>query len=140
MNLDEDDVYEYDNALICAPGGMDDWYVIQKANHDGRNWFAPIKGGGQHFMCSSRIGNADIEGDKKEMLVLARAILDGEKCAFRRCSVSKPKNGRVHLNSPRNSIGYASVPVEQAHALARQIFFLLEHTNATQTTTAPDDG
>lgn len=93
-------------ALACRKSdGMADWYVIERRDHDGRSWLAPVPGipGATQLCCSSRIGNADVEGTGDEMIAIAKAIKAGTAASFRWCAVSRPCDGAVELYSPRNS-------------------------------------
>lgn len=102
----------------------DDWFLIERLNHDGRNWFEPIREAGkiigQRFMCSSRIGNADIEGSADHMRAIAAAIRDRSSDNFKRCAVNTTDSG-VELWSPRNSEARSLVSQSVADALAADI-------------------
>lgn len=119
-----------DVALMCRKcEGMTDWYLIERAEHDGREWLEPFKDGyGGSLQCSSRIGNADIEGSLADMVALAMAIkltpafgVDAATAvSFKRCAVKATADG-VLLWSPRNSDEPTLVTKERALALADQI-------------------
>lgn len=83
-----------------------DWYVIERAEHDGREWMEP--------------DNADVEGTAEEMRELARAIRARSSAYFRRCAVAVV-GSRVDFWSPRNSTAAGSVALADADALADEI-------------------
>lgn len=97
----------------------DDWYLIERAKHDGREWLEKYDDGAT-FMHSARISNADIEGTSDEMLAVANAIETRDEFRAKRCAV-KVVGDRVLLWSPRNSRKAASVPLAVADALVAQI-------------------
>lgn len=99
---------------------LDNWYVIERAEHDGREWLEPDGPNVMHFRKSSRIGNADIEGTAEEMREIARAIKSKTSASFKRCAAVYTTAG-VRMSSPRNSIGATLVPHEDAIALAEEI-------------------
>jgi len=99
---------------------LDDWYVIERVHHDGRTWLEPMEGGGVALMCSSRLGNADIEGTSDHMRALAAAIDRHERESFKRCAV-QPVEGGWHIWSPRNSIDPSIISDAQAQQLAGEI-------------------
>jgi hypothetical protein len=103
---------------------MDDWYLIERKYHDGKEWFNKIPGGSE-LCCSSRIGNADIEGTGEEMLSIAKAIDEMKNIGFRRCAVEFTKDG-VLFASPRNTIDTGpSVTLDNAKALSLEIKSLI---------------
>lgn len=53
--------------------GLDDWYFIERAEHDGRRWDEPTKWG-TRLMKSSRLSDADVEGTAADMRGIASAI------------------------------------------------------------------
>lgn len=79
-----------------------DWYVIERAEHDGRTWFEPTGPRSMSLRCSSRISDADIEGTAEDMLEIAKAIRDRGQFSARRCAVVVSGN-EVEFWSPRNS-------------------------------------
>ena len=102
---------------------LDDWYVIERADHDGREWMEPFKAGGvagAALHCSSRIEpSTDVEGPAAEMRAIAAAIRAGGSIEFRRCAV---RMGRVvEFWSPRNSREPGIVPLADARELAAEI-------------------
>lgn len=81
---------------------LNDWYVIERAEHDGREWMEETSPYSASLMRSARISDACVEGYGREMLALADAIdAEGEYGAYR-CAV-KIGQGRAMLWSPRNS-------------------------------------
>ena len=90
-------------------------------------WLEPLDGGGMALMCSSRIGNADIEGSADEMRELAKAILADGSYAAKRCGVEHQPDG-FQLWSPRNSTTYTLVTHQRARDLAQQILIQLGET------------
>lgn len=110
----------YDGELTLETGEcIDDWYIIEKAEHDGREWLEPFPGGAS-LMLSSRISDADIEGTGSQMLALAKAVLAGRAFHAKRCA-AEPVENRWELWSPRNSQERGSVPDAVARRLAEKI-------------------
>ena len=99
---------------------LDDWYLIVKAEHDGREWTEKTGPNSSRFMCSERISDACVEGSEEEMLGIAQAIKLRERRSFGRCAVAFLSDG-VHFWSPRNSTTHGVVTVEEADELADQI-------------------
>lgn len=108
---------------ITKSDGLSNWYLIERKEHDGRVWLERTGPNSGALMCSSRIGNADVEGTLEEMLELARAIMEGGEKSFRRCAAVTVPDG-VLFYSPRNSIEVTLFPRERAVALALQILAL----------------
>jgi hypothetical protein len=117
-----DEIIQVDGALTMVDSGvLDDWYLIERAAHDGRAWMEmDADGSGGRFMTSGRITNADVEGHGCEMFEIARAIEKRGRYSAKRCAVMV-EGDRATFWSPRNSITYASVPLAVADALAREI-------------------
>jgi len=103
---------------------LDDWYVIERADHDGREWMEPFKAGGvagAALHCSSRIEpSTDVEGTAAEMRAIAVAIRAGANVSFRRCAVAMA-GPAVDLWSPRNSRTPGTVSYTDALDLADAI-------------------
>ena len=99
---------------------LDDWYLIVKAEHDGREWTERVSEYVSRYMCSERISDACVEGSEEEMLGIAQAIKLRERRSFGRCAVAFLSDG-VHFWSPRNSMGDGVVSIEEADELAAQI-------------------
>lgn len=98
---------------------MGNWYIIERAEHDGRTWLERADHGAR-VMLSSRFSDADVEGDGAEMLEIANAI--EKRCAFyaKRCAVRV--DGQVaRFRSPRNSLIDGECTLEEADELARLI-------------------
>jgi hypothetical protein len=87
---------------IRKSDALDDWYVIERAEHDGRSWLEPTQYG-VAFQCSARISDADVEGYASEMLAIADAIEAGTVARFKRCAVDATSDV-VRFWSPRNSM------------------------------------
>lgn len=113
-----------DRALICVKGSvMEDWYIIEFAEHDGQSG---IKWDGNlgMFWASSRVSDADVEGTAIEMLAIAEAIEQGYSISFKRCAAQPQADGSVALWSPRNCHGEGGEHVatrDAALALAKSI-------------------
>lgn len=105
---------------IRRSDALSDWYVIERAEHDGRAWFEPL---GHHSMalrCSSRFSDADVEGTAEEMRAIADAIEKRATVSFRRCAVSV-QGESVLFWSPRNSMKDGIVLYTEAAELAALI-------------------
>ena len=89
--------------VTITDGSFDNWFVITDAN-------------------GLRINNADIEGDRDEMLMIALAIEERRPAgeSFKRCAVW-PEGDGFGLQSPRNSTRHTWITREQASDLARDI-------------------
>lgn len=104
--------------LTCRKSAhLDDWYVIERAEHDGKHW------------CSSRFSDADVEGTGAEMLAIADAIERREYEAFKRCAVTF-EGGNAHFWSPRNSHRDGITSMKFALLLAEEIRKVV--TNASE--------
>lgn len=99
---------------------IDDWYVIERAEHDGREWMEKIDEHSYSFQTSARFSDADVEGTKEEMLAIANAIRKRSYVSFKRCAVHA-RHESVEFWSPRNSQNAGVVPLEDAIALADEI-------------------
>lgn len=116
-----------DVALTMRLSGnisLDDWYLIERAEHDGRSWLEARQIDGLSysvFMRSARlVYDTDIEGTGDEMLKIASAIEARTEFGAKRCAVVVIDD-RVLLWNPRNSRKAASVPLASADALAAEI-------------------
>lgn len=119
--------------LTCRKSdGMDDWYVIERKNHDGRVWMEQVSDIGFSLRSSARLGNADIEGSAFEMQAIAQAIKAKDQANFRRCAVYVRDDGMVEMFSPRNSDGPSIVPYARAEALAEEILAALPLEQKTE--------
>jgi hypothetical protein len=104
---------------------LGDWWLIERADHDGSEWFEPTEYG-TAYRKSSRLGRADIEGSAYEMRAIASAIEAGVSEGFKRCAVEWLPDGAV-FSSPRNSNDdTVRVTHENARDLAAQIRSALE--------------
>lgn len=109
-----------DVKLACRKSdSLDDWYIIERAEHDGASWWEPDEYG-HHLMTSARIGDADIEGGAEHMRGIATAIREKTYESFRRCAARWTGAG-VELWSPRNSSESTLVTHASALALADSI-------------------
>lgn len=104
---------------------MGDWYVIEWADHDGREWLDPTEYGASLMRSASRMrsarpSDADIEGCASEMLAIAGAIESRSTVEFHQCAVTVDGD-IVSLCSPRNSTVDANVSLAVADALAVEI-------------------
>lgn len=99
---------------------LDDWYVIERAEHDNRTWFEQTEPNVMVFRSSARISDADVEGTSAEMLEIAEAIKKRERTWFKRCAV-RVDGCAAYFHSPRNSSTDGVVPLEDADELADEI-------------------
>ena len=100
---------------------LDDWYTIERAEHDGKEWWEKTGPDSSSFRMSCRIGDACVEGTRTEMLAIAKAILSGEFKSFRRCAVCPVADG-YEFYSPRNTADPGpTIPYESAKDLAIEI-------------------
>lgn len=99
---------------------MPDWYLIERAEHDGSMWIQPVSEGCARFMSSARFSDADVEGTGAEMLAIAKAIEARESEEFKRCAVEVLDDG-VHFWSPRNSRENGVCSLAEADELAAAI-------------------
>lgn len=100
--------------------GMDDWYSIERAEPDGRERVEQTEPNCLSSMCSCRVSDADVEGTREEMLLIADAIWRRKHVGFKRCAVGF-KGEEVHLWSPRNSTRNGVVSLDDAYDIADQI-------------------
>lgn len=106
-------------CIVKKSEWLDDWYVIERAEHDGRQWFDPCEGG-MIFRTSSRLTGADIEGTAAEMLAIATAIETGESFCAKRCQSARMDTGYAMM-SPRNDERATIITFEEATELAADI-------------------
>lgn len=97
-----------------------DWYVIERAEHDGRSWFEPVAKNAMSLQCSSRFSDADVEGFAFEMLEIAAAIEQRGRASFKRCRVDATGEP-VRFSSPRNSQRDGECSLQEADELAAEI-------------------
>lgn len=108
----------------CDVPGFDDWYLIERAEHDGREWIEDTGPSSDAYQCSERVSDADVEGTAQEMRDIAEGIRKREPVSFKRCSVRFTKRGGVDValfSSPRNSQADGVVPLARADELATEI-------------------
>jgi hypothetical protein len=100
---------------------LPDWYLIERAEHDGRMWEEQTGPHSSALMYSSRFStNADVEGASYEMLAIADAIEQRGEASFRRCEVIIEGEHALFC-SPRNSREPGRVTLAEADALAAEI-------------------
>ena len=108
------------HCVLVKCDHMEDWWTVDRAEHDGREWMEETGPNSAGWMCSSRPSDADIEGPSAQMLALAKAIEAGESESFKRCAAVR--DGETYkLYSPRNSREPAILTMEEAKALARDM-------------------
>lgn len=105
--------------LVCRGSVVDDWYVIERRDHDGRSWVERTSYGAA-FRTSARFSDADVEGNAEHMLGIATAIETRTEFRAKRCAVAFDGD-RVFFWSPRNSEVRGEVSLADADALAAQI-------------------
>ena len=105
--------------LLVKSGNLDDWYTIERAEHDGRQWLEPTGRNSATYMYSGRISDACVEGPADEMREIAKAIKAHGSVSFKRCAV-RVAGDVAYFCSPRNSIHEAEVPVADAEVFAEQ--------------------
>ena len=115
---------------IVKSGYIDNWYVIERAEHDGREWTVRKGPNAYGLQCSSRFSDADVEGYGEEMVVVADAIDARSSASFKRCAVDV--NGeQVRFWSPRNSRMDGVVSYEEAAQLSKKIREVVKLAPAT---------
>ena len=98
---------------------LDDWYLIERRDHDGRTWMEWQSHNVVALRTSARFSdNADVEGSAEEVLAIADAIEARGEYRAKRCAV-KVDGDRVYFESPRNSQEPGVVTL--ADALAAEI-------------------
>ena len=99
---------------------LEDWFLIEKAKHENKEWIEKTGDDCYSFRCSSRISDADVEGTSAEMLAIAGAIKKRGAISFKRVAVNCVGD-KVELWSPRNSTKAGKVTLVEADELAKQI-------------------
>lgn len=99
---------------------IENWYVIERAEHDGRAWMEPMGPGAMALRLSARFSDADVEGTGAEMLAIADAIERRTRASFKRCMVDASTEP-VRFASPRNSQRDGECSLAEAVELARSI-------------------
>lgn len=121
--------------LTLVPSCIDDWWVIQKAEHDNKSWLEEREdqlGSYEFVMYSHRFSDADVEGPSCEMLEIAQAIECTDSAHFRRCAVSVVCD-RVFFWSPRNSQSSGECTLAEAEELAKEIRSKIESAQVLKT-------
>ena len=108
---------------IRKSDNLADWYLIERAEHDGRTWLERVEGG-LAMRASARFSDADVEGTAEEMRDVADAIQRGTYAEHVRCAVDA-RGDLVLFHSPRNSQTRGIVDHVEAVALAVEIRALL---------------
>lgn len=103
---------------------IDDWYCIERAEHEGRTWLERTEPNVLQFMDSARISDACVEGTADEMLDIAEAIKSRGSAEYRRCAV-RVEGDTAYFWSPRNSTAEAAIPLADADDFAAQVFATL---------------
>lgn len=98
---------------------LTDWYVIERAEHNGAVGLQPMDGGFA-LVCASRFSDADVEGDASEMLGIADGIETRKGFRAKRCAV-RIEGDRAYFCSPRNSSVDGECLLAEADDLAVQI-------------------
>lgn len=99
---------------------LSDWYTVERAEHEGRQWLERTGPNCMQWMDSGRISDACVEGTADEMRELAKAIKARGSASFKRCAVSV-EDEQAHFCSPRNSTRDGVVPLADADAFANQV-------------------
>lgn len=99
---------------------MGDWFTIECAEHDGRQWIENTGPSSAALRCSSRFSDACVEGDWEQMQSLAAAIETRGRASHKRCSV-RVDGDRVFFRSPRNSQQDGECTLTEADELAALI-------------------
>ena len=120
------------NAVCVKSDSLEDWYTIERAEHDGKFEMRPTEYGASLYY-AGRICDADVEGTSEEMLTIAKAIRDDTSVSFRRCAAIRVIEG-YELCSPRNSQESALLTEAEADALADSIFNVINTTNQPERT------
>lgn len=119
---------------ITKSEGMGDWYLIERAEHDGRTWLEPMNlGGGSScmaFMTAARFSDADVEGSAEEMRDIATAIENRSTESHKRCGVDATGDP-VKFRSPRNSQRDGECTLAEADELAALIRSMLPNGPAS---------
>ena len=116
-----------EELILVSCDGMPDWWIIERAQHDVREWDEYSDDGAHAFTCcSARIVNGDIEGSGNEMRSLAKAIEEGRSAQFKRCQVAWTKNGYL-MGRPRGGSAPVLVTFGVALHLAADIRHKVGH-------------
>lgn len=110
--------------ILVKSDCLDDWFTIERAEHEHRQWFESTGPNSMQFMDSARISDACVEGTAVEMLAIAKAIEARGSVSFKRCEV-RVVGDNAFFCSPRNSEEDAEVSLADADAFAAQVFSVL---------------
>jgi hypothetical protein len=101
---------------------IDDWYTIEKAEHDNYYGLHEIAENCSSVYWSGRIADTDVEGSLYEMREVAEAIRDKRSISFKRIGIIFSKDEEtVFFYSPRNSRMAAMINIDEANELAAEI-------------------
>ncbi len=106
--------------LTISKGSFDDWWVLERIEHDDRTWNEPTNYGSQYCMSRRLEKTTDVEGTKEEWIAIRKAILNKSGIDFTRCSVEHTKKGFL-VESPRNSQEPILISDSSAIYLANEI-------------------
>ena len=107
--------------LTVRKSDLDDWYIIERAEHDNLAWIERPGPNLSALRTSARFSdNADVEGSAAEMRAIADAIERRALVSFKRCAVDATSDV-VRFRSPRNSVVDGVVSRPEADALAEII-------------------
>ena len=109
-----------DVKLTVRESDGGNWWVVERAEHDGRIWFEGSGPNTLALITSARINSADVEGTAAEMLALSDAIERHDDYVARRCACHWSDEG-VDLWSPRNSYIATLVRHDRAAGLVETI-------------------
>lgn len=96
------------------------WWIIERAEHDGREWIHEMGSDRSELRTSARFSDADVEGYDYEMLAIADTIEKRRYAAMKRCAVDA-RTTPVRFWSPRNSRTRGECTVAEADDLAKLI-------------------
>lgn len=117
--------------VLSKSNWVDGWYLIERAEHDGRKWFEQTEPNVMRFMDSARISDACVEGTAGEMLEIAEAIKSRGSYESRRCAV-RVEGDTAYFWSPRNSTTEAAIPISDADNFAEQVFAMFRASEVAQ--------
>ncbi len=113
-----------DGTMLTIRLCDDDWYIIERRDHDGETWMEPVGRNAFAIRCSARISDADVEGNSAQMKHVASAIENRGEYHAKRCAV-RVCGDLVEFWSPRNSERRGVVTLANADDIAAQIFTTL---------------
>lgn len=116
--------------ILVKSDCIEDWYMIEKAEHEHRTWWEDTGPNSVKMCDSARISDACVEGTGAEMLGIARGIKSRTRTEFKRCAVEfyypiSDEGPYAHFWSPRNSREEGVVSLAEADELADQIIEML---------------